>query len=157
MTDINIELFKRYQPKKKLEIIEALTEKELLAVKESTVIRIVKEVGKAHYRSKRDKLLSINSERRRGNCWNSTFEGVDFYKGELYVELYLQYENTDTNMSEEWRRFIRKGNYEGQCRRDDKMGNLRTYYFTYTEIQKVRCIKSILQEYVYCKYPDKLN
>lgn len=41
MTDINIELFKRYQPKKKLEIIEALTEKELLAVKESTVIRIV--------------------------------------------------------------------------------------------------------------------
>lgn len=100
MTDINIELFKRYQPKKKLEIIKALTEKELLAVKESTVIRIVKEVGKAHYRSKRDKLLSINSERRRGNCWNSTFEGVDFYKGELYVELYLQYENTDTNMSE---------------------------------------------------------
>ncbi|MBR4714884.1 MAG: hypothetical protein IKP34_01770, partial [Bacteroidales bacterium] len=66
MTDINIELFKRYQPKKKLEIIEALTEKELLAVKESTAIRIVKEVGKLHYRSKRDKLLSIDSERRRG-------------------------------------------------------------------------------------------
>ena len=155
--DINIEIFKRYQPKKKLEIIESLTDKELLNLKESTVIRIVKEVGNFHHQSKRNKLLSINSERRRGNCWNSTFEGVDFYKGELSVELYLQYENTDTNMSEEWRRFFRHGNYEGQCRRDDMMGNLRTYYFTYTEIQKVRCIKSILQEYVYRKYPDKLN
>lgn len=157
MPDINIELFKRYQPKKKLEIIEALTEKELLAVKESTVIRIVKEVGKLHYRSKRDKLLSIDSERRRGNCWNSTFEGVDFYKGELYVELYLQYENTDTNMSEEYRRFFRQGNYEGQCRRDDRMGNLRTYYFTYSQSDKAKCNKSILLEYVYRKYPDKLN
>ena len=157
MTDINIELFKRYQPKKKLEIIEALTEKELLAVKESTAIRIVKEVGKLHYRSKRDKLLSIDSERRRGNCWNSIFEGVDFYKGELWVELYLQYENTDTNTSEEWRRFFRQGNYEGQCRRDDRMGNLRTYYFTYSQSDKAKCIKSILLEYVYSKYPDKLN
>lgn len=156
MTDINIELFKRYQPKKKLEIIEALTEKELLNLKESTVIRIVKEVGNFHHRSKRDKLLSINSERRQGNGWNSIFEGVDFYKGELWVELYLQYENTDTNMSEEWRRFFRQGNYEGQCRRDDRMGNLRTYYFTYYESDKAKCIKSILYEYVYRKYADKL-
>ena len=36
------------------------------------------------------------------------------------------------------------------------MGNPRTYYFTYTEIQKVRCIKSILYEYVYRKYADRL-
>lgn len=154
--DINIEIFKRYQPKKKLEIIESLTDKELLNLKESTVIRIVKEVGNFHHQSKRNKLLSINSERRWGNAWNSTFEGVDFYKGELYVELYFQYENTDTNMSEEWRRFFRQGNYEGQCRRDDRMGNLRTYYFTYNESDKAKCIKSILLEYIYRKYADKL-
>lgn len=154
--DINIEIFKRYQPKKKLEIIESLTDKELLNLKESTVIRIVKEVGNFHHQSKRNKLLSINSERRHGNSWNSIFEGVDFYKGELWVELYLQYENTDTNMSEEWRRFFRQGNYEGQCRRDDRMGNLRTYYFTYYGSDKAKCIKSILYEYVYRKYADKL-
>lgn len=152
MKDINTELFKRYQPKKKLEIIESLTDNELLDIKESTVIRIVKEVGNFHYQSKRNKLLNIASERRQGNSWNSTFDGVDFYKGELYVELYLQYENTDTSTSEEWRRFFRHGNYEGQCRRDDRMGNLRTYYFTYSESQKVKCIKSILQEYVHRKY-----
>lgn len=156
MTDINIEIFKRYQPKKKLEIIESLTDKELLNLKESTVIRIVKEVGNFHHRSKRDKLLSINGERRQGNSWNSIFEGVDYYKGELWVELYFQYENTDTNTSEEWRRFFRQGNYEGQCRRDDRMGNLRTYYFTYSQSDKAKCIKSILYEYVYRKYADKL-
>ena len=154
--DINIEIFKRYQPKKKLEIIESLTDKELLNLKESTVIRIVKEVGNFHHQSKRNKLLSINSERRWGNAWNSTFEGVDFYKGELWVELYFQYDNTDMNTSEEWRRFFRQGNYEGQCRRDDRMGNLRTYYFTYNESDKAKYIKSILLEYIYRKYADKL-
>lgn len=156
MKDINIELFKRYKPQKKIEIIELLTDKEVMKVKESTVIRIVKEVGNFHHQSKRNKLLSINSERRQGNSWNSIFEGVDFYKGELWVELYFQYENTDTNMSEEWRRFFRQGNYEGQCRRDDRMGNLRTYYFTYFESDKAKCIRSILLEYVYRKYADKL-
>ena len=127
-----------------------------MATSEATVAKIVKEVGRRRYKS-RDKDLYISYDRRVGNSWNSTVENIDLVKGKLYVGFYIQYENTDTNMSEEWRRFIRKGNYEGQCRRDDRMGNLRTYYFTYTEIQKVRCIKSILQEYVYRKYPDKLN
>lgn len=154
--DINIEIFKRYQPKKKLEIIESLTDKELLNLKESTVIRIVKEVGNFHHQSKRNKLLSINGERRHGNSWNSIFEGVDFYKGKLYVDVYLQYENTDTNLSEEWRNFFRPGDYQGHYQTDDWMGNPQTYYFTYTEIQKVRCIKSILLEYIYRKYADKL-
>lgn len=157
MTDINKELFKRYRPQKKLEIIESLSAKELMNVTEPTIIRIMKEVGNNHYQSKRNKALSVNSERRRGNCWNSTFEGVNFYKGKLYVDLYLQYENTDTNLSEEWRYFFRPGDYQGHYQTDDWMGNPQTYYFTYTEIQKVRCIKSILQEYVYRKYPNKLN
>ena len=60
MTDINKELFKRYRPQKKLEIIESLSAKELMNVTEPTIIRIMKEVGNNHYQSKRNKALSVN-------------------------------------------------------------------------------------------------
>lgn len=44
--NINIELFKRYAPKKKLEIINALTENEFLAITNKTILRIIKEAGR---------------------------------------------------------------------------------------------------------------
>ena len=44
-TNINTELFKKYAPKKKLEIIESLTQEELLAITPKTVTRMVKEAG----------------------------------------------------------------------------------------------------------------
>lgn len=153
MKDINIELFKRYKPEKKIEIIELLTAKEVMKVKESTIVRIIKETGTFLYGSKRNKHLNIARERRRSNSWNSTFEGIEYNKGKLYVELYLQYENTDTSIYE----VFLPGDYKGHYQGDDMMGNPRTYYFTYTEIQKVRCVKSILYEYVYRKYADKLK
>ena len=157
MTDINIELFKRYQPKRKLEIIESLTNKELLNVKESTVIRIVKETGTFNYGSKRDKHLNISLGRRKGNDWNSTLDSIDYSRGRISVELYLQYENTDTSIFEYWYRFLQPGEYKGQYGGSDRMGNPRTYYFTYYESDKAKCIKSILLEYVYRKYAEKLN
>ena len=157
MTDINIELFKRYQPKRKLEIIESLTNKELLNVKESTVIRIVKETGTFNYGSKRDKHLNISLGRRKGNDWNSTLDSIDYSRGRIFVELYLQYENTDTSIFEYWYRFLQPGDYMGQYHGSDRMGNTRTYYFTYHESDKAKCIKSILLEYVYRKYAEKLN
>ena len=39
--NINIELFKRYAPKKKLEIINALNENELLAITNNTILRFI--------------------------------------------------------------------------------------------------------------------
>ena len=40
MTNINIELFKRYAPTKKLEIINSLTENELMAVTQATIMTL---------------------------------------------------------------------------------------------------------------------
>ena len=154
---VELPIFKRYKPEKKIEIIELLTAKEVMKVKESTIVRIIKETGTFLYGSKRNKHLNIARERRRSNSWNSTFEGIEYNKGKLYVELYLQYENTDTSIYEDWNKFFLSGDYNGQYHGDDMMGNPRTYYFTYTEIQKVRCVKSILYEYVYRKYADKLK
>ena len=65
-TNINQELFKRYAPKKKLEIINNLTTAELLATIPETLMRIVKEAG-TKAGTARSKVLRISSDRRSGN------------------------------------------------------------------------------------------
>ena len=82
MTNINIELFKRYAPTKKLEIINGLNEKELMAITQSTIIKTIRESGRNIYKS-RDKELVIASERRAGNDWNSKIEDVTLFKGHM--------------------------------------------------------------------------
>ena len=154
--NVNNFIFTRTQPKKKLEVIEKLSDSELLAVSESTVKKIIQEVGQRRYKS-RDKELRIDYDRRVGNNWNSTVESVDLVKGKLYVGFYIQYENTDTNTSDDYEDFFKRGNYRGEIRRLDRYGNGRTYYFCYDESDKARVMKSILLEYVYSKYADKLK
>ena len=154
--NVNQFIFTRTQPKKKLEVVEKLSNNELLAVSESTVKKIIKEVGQRRYKS-RDKELRIDYDRRCGNNWNSIVESVDLVKERLYVGFYVQYENTDTNTSDDYEDFFKRGNYRGEIRRLDRFGNGRTYYFCYDESDKARVMKSILLEYVYSKYSDKLK
>jgi hypothetical protein len=154
--NINQLIFSKTQPKKKLEVIEKLSNDELLAVSESTVKKIIQEVGRRRYKS-RDKELRIDYDRRVGNNWNSTVESVDLVKGKLYVDFYVQYENTDTNTSDDYEDFFKRGNYRGEIRRLDRFGNGRSYYFCYDESDKARVMKSILLEYVYSKYADKIK
>jgi GTPase SAR1 family protein len=116
----------------------------------------VKEAGSRLYKS-RDKQLRIGYDRRKGNNWNSTVESVELIKGKLFLDFYIQYENTDTNTSEEYDNFFRRGNFRGEIRRSDRYGNGRTYYFCYDETDKARVMRSILLEYVYSKYNDKLK
>ena len=155
-TNINVELFKRYAPKKKLEIIEKLNPNELMNVSTATIERIVKEAGTNMYKS-RNKRLYISRDRQRGNSWNSTIEAVELIRGKLYLDVYLQYENTDCNTSELVTDFIRRGDFTGSVVRGDKYGHDRHYYFTYSEGSKQRVIRSILEEYVYSKYATKLK
>ena len=156
-TNINQIIFTRTQPKKKVDIINQLTDAEIMATTEATVTRIVKEVGKRIYKS-RDKRLYIDGDRRKGNNWNSTIEGLDLIKGRLHLNIYIQYENTDTSTSEEWDEFFRRGcTYRGEIRRLDRYGNGRTYYFNFDTSDKARVMRSFLLEYVYSKYNDKLH
>ena len=82
---------------------------------------------------------------------------VQLIKGKLHLEVYLQYENTDTSTSEEYDEFFRNGNYRGEVRRLDRYGNGRTYYFMYNPSDKASVMKSILLEYVFTKYAAKLT
>lgn len=154
--NINELIFSRTQPQKKIDIINALTKDELLSTSEATVKRIVKDAGRRMWKT-RDKELRISQERRVGNAWNSSIDGVHLIKGKLHLEVYLQYENTDTSTSEEYDDFFRQGNYRGEVRRLDRHGNGRTYYFLYNPSDKASVMKSILLEYVYTKYADKLT
>ena len=79
MIDVNIELFKRTSPVKKIEIIENLKQDELLGISKETILRIVKETGRRKTGS-RNYEFYVTPERRRGNDWNSIIEGYGYTK-----------------------------------------------------------------------------
>lgn len=157
-TNINTELFKRYAPQKKLSIIEALTQDELLAITPATITKVVKETGEPYYRSRRNKSICVRRVIRTGNNWNSEFTGMELLKGELYVSLYVQYSNTDTTECILYSEFMRdKDRFRGTIIDTDYLGNPQTYYYFYDNEDRARAIRSLLYEYVNRKYLDQQN
>ena len=154
-TNINEELFKRYAPKKKLEIINNLTSAELLATTPETLMRIVKEAG-TKVGTARNKVLRISSKRRSGNNWNSTVESIEIHRGKLMLDIYVQMDSTDTNHFEPYLNFSKDGNYTGKVYTTNRYGDQVPNYFIYNREDKAEVIKSILLEYVYTKYAKKL-
>ena len=154
-TNINQELFKRYAPKKKLEIINNLTTAELLNTSTETLMRIVKEAG-TRVGTVRSKVLRISSARRSGNNWNSTVEAVEIHRGKLVLDFYVQMDSTDTNHFEPYSNFSKDGNYTGKVYTTNRYGDQVPIYFIYDRENKAGVIKSILLEYVHTKYADKL-
>ena len=153
--NINQELFKRYAPKKKLEIINNLTTTELLAATPETLMRIVKEAG-TKAGAARSKVLRISSKRRSGNDWNSTVESVEIHRGKLMLDIYVQMDSTDTNHFEPYSNFSKDGNYNGKVFTTNYYGDSVPHYFTYDRQDKAKVIKSVLLEYLFTKYADKL-
>ena len=153
--NINRIIFSRTAPTKKMEIVENLTLAELLSITPATIVKMIKEAGSRLYKS-RDKEMRISYERRTGNNWNSEIEGVRNYKGIPMLDLYIQYENTDTSTSVRLDDFLKHGDYRGSIVRDDRYGNPRSYYFTYSATDKARFVRRLLMEYINRKYKDKL-
>ena len=89
MPNVNIELFKRTSPERKIELIRKLTQAELSGISESTLLRIVKETGR-RIKGSRNYEFYVNPDRREGNNWNSMVEGVWLYRGKLHVMVYVQ-------------------------------------------------------------------
>lgn len=154
--NINDLIFSRTQPDKKLEIIKGMSDSEIMRLTEDSATKMVKEAGRARYKS-RDKELYISRSNRAGNQWNSTIDSFYTHKGKLQLSAYIQYENTDTNDSESYSRFFGRGNYEGQFRAYDRRGNERSYYYTYDEHDKANVLRSLLLQYVNVKYAEKLK
>lgn len=150
--NINEVLFSRTKPLNKLAIIEGLTENELLSVTKDTIVRIVKEVGHNHYKS-RDKGVRFANE---GNDWNSTIESIDIIKGKVYVDFYIQMDSTDTNESDTLDNFLRRGEYRGVVYESDRYGTKFPHYYRYYDKDKAGVIRDLLKCYVERKYKDAL-
>lgn len=150
--NINEVLFSRTKPTNKLTIIEGLTESELLSVTKDTIVRIVKEVGHNHYKS-RDKGVRFANE---GNNWNSTIESIDIVKGKPYVDFYIQMDSTDTNDCDTLDNFLRRGEYRGVVYETDRYGTKFPHYYRYYDSDKAGVIRDLLKCYIKRKYKDAL-
>lgn len=152
--DINKIIFSRTAPRKKVEIVKNLTGDEPLFITLATVLRMVREAGSRLYRSREKKLTPENSV---SNDWNAEFVSVRSYRLSLIAEIYLQYDNTDTSISVSLADFLKERDYSGSITREDRYGNPRTFYFTFTESQKAECVKSLLLTYLHIRYKGRLD
>ncbi len=153
--DINKEIFKRYAPGNKMRIVNSLSAAELLAIKLPTLERIIKEAGSGDFsklKRNHNKTLYLKSQYRPENKWNSRVDSICIYKGNLYINFYVQYENTDTNVEDHLVNFFESGDYVGSVRYEDRYGNPQTSYFRYYPEDKARVIKAILKTYINVKY-----
>lgn len=159
MTNINQFIFTRTNPKKKLEVIKALSANEVNMITTQTLIRMVKEAGYSYKARSRNKDLKISGKNRRGNNWNSTVDALCLYKGKLYLDLTVLDDSTDHCTSAEFNEFFRNkyGDYRLSYVDKDEYGNPQTTYAIYDKDDKVAVLRSFMLQYVDSKYADKLN
>lgn len=156
MIDVNIEIFKRTTPVKKIEIIENLKQDELLGISKGTILRIVKETGRRKTGS-RNYEFYVHPNRRRGNDWNSIIEGIWLYKGKLSLITYIQLDDTDTSIIVPLNDFFKEETFRGSIKTEDFYGNIQTEYFVYGKRAKAEVIRSFCLEYINTKYKSKLS
>ena len=159
-TNINVELFKRYAPKKKLEIINSLSGNELLSISYATVLRIIKEAGKGDSGKARNKFKTLFLS-DAGNNWNSNVTSIwNGKKDVIMMSVYIQGDDTDTYADYKLTDFL-DNRYENQC-----LGKLHESFrngyehkvpANYDRADRAKVIKAILTTYIKNKYNDKLN
>lgn len=152
--DINQTIFSRIAPSTKVEIVKNLSKEELLAITSDAIAKMIKDIGTRLYKSRDKELRLIRSA---GNNWNSEVIGVRTYKGNLIVDLYVQYSNTDTTTSVNLDVFLQPGEYRNHISATDRYGNPRSYYYIYDNSDKAVFVRSLLLTYLYFKYKERLG
>ena len=146
---INRFIFSRTRPANKMQIINNADDGNLLNVRESTLIRIIKEVG---YGSKGSHSKSLALMENVGNNWNSTVQDIYIYKKKAYITFYVQYSNTDACTSVALSEFLGNTDFQGNFAYTDRYDNPQTVYFNYSLQAKAKVIKEILLTYIHKKY-----
>ena len=159
-TNINNIIFTRTAPKKKLEIINSLSQGELLAITYPTILRIIKEAGQGDSSKVRCKFKTLYLSGAT-NDWNSKVTNIyNWKKDEVYLSVYIQGDDTDTYEFPKLKDFL-DNRYEEQC-----LGKLHESFrngyehdvpANYNRTDRARVIKAILTAYVKNKYRDKLK
>lgn len=159
MNNINTILFPRTAPQKKLQIIEAFNESELLSITYKTILRMIKEAGTGDSNKTRSKFKTLRLK-DAGNNWNSTVDRIyNWKKDEVFLEVYVQGDDTDTTCEYKLKDFL-DNRYEEQ-----ELGNIHeswSYGYSHTKpanydrSDRARVIKAICNAYINNKYADKL-
>lgn len=159
-TNINNIIFTRTAPKKKLEIINSLSQGELLAITYPTILRIIKEAGQGDSNKARCKFKTLYLSGAT-NDWNSKVTNIyNWKKDEVYLSVYIQGDDTDTYEFPKLKNFL-DNSYEEQC-----LGKLHESFrngyehdvpANYNRTDRARVVRAILTAYVKNKYRDKLK
>lgn len=158
--DINNFLFTRTAPKKKLAVINTLSQGDLLSVTYKTILRIIKEAGVGDSNKTRCKFKTLCLSGAT-NDWNSKVRNIyNSKKDEVYLSVYIQGDDTDTEVSYKLRDFL-DNRYEEQClgKLDESFRNGYEHKVpaNYDRSDRARVIKAILTAYIENKYADKLK
>ena len=158
--DINDFLFTRTAPKKKLAVINTLSQGDLLSVTYKTILRIIKEAGVGDSNKTRCKFKTLYLSGAT-NDWNSKVRYIyNSKKDEVYLSVYIQGDDTDTYVFPKLKDFL-DNRYEEQC-----LGKLHESFrngyehdvpANYNRSDRARVIKAILTAYIENKYADKLK
>jgi hypothetical protein len=81
--------------------------------------------------------LGISRKRRQGNHWNSEVDGIEYLNGKICLSIYVQDDSTDTNYTEYYSTFFRRGEYYS---RENRLG----VGVDYKEGDKAEVMRSIL-------------
>lgn len=158
--DINNFLFTRTAPKKKLAVINTLSQGDLLSVTYKTILRIIKEAGVGDSNKTRCKFKTLYLS-GASNDWNSKVRNIyNSKKDEVYLSVYIQGDDTDTEVSYKLRDFL-DNRYEEQClgKLDESFRNGYEHKVpaNYDRSDRARVIRAILTAYIENKYADKLK
>lgn len=148
--DINNFLFTRTAPKKKLAVINTLSQGDLLSVTYKTIFRIIKEAGVGDSNKTRCKFKTLYLSDAT-NDWNSKVRNIyNSKKDEVYLSVYIQGDDTDTEVSYKLRDFL-DNRYEEQClgKLDESFRNGYEHKVpaNYDRSDRARVIKAILTAY----------
>lgn len=158
--DINNFLFTRTAPNKKLAVINTLSQGDLLSVTYKTILRIIKEAGVGDSNKTRCKFKTLYLSGAT-NDWNSKVRNIyNSKKDEVYLSVYIQGDDTDTEVSYKLRDFL-DNRYEEQClgKLDESFRNGYEHKVpaNYDRSDRAGVIKAILTAYIENKYADKLK
>lgn len=143
--DINDLIFADIPVEKKKEIVNNY-ENEFFQLTESTLIKMYNTSKHRNYWG--HELLYVNDKYEAGNYWDSDFKGIYVYKNKVRINLYFQMDSTDTEIYDDFSKFIKRGTYVGEYHTTDYHGNPTTEYCEYTEEDKVKCLKGLILSYL---------
>ena len=123
--------------------VENASESDLLRLSEDSIKRMVKEKGTERYGGR--KVLYF---KRVSNHWNADAKDVELSNNKLFIDIYVQYGNTDTDECEYMSKFLGSGDYRGTIHYEDRYGNPQTSYYRFDRADKANVMRAICLAYL---------